>query len=97
MVRIAIVGNSGCGKSTLASALASYHGIPTLDLDSVAWIPGRVGEPRDVREATALVHDFCSRNQSFPIAQNEKLEFLLRWVRDYYTRDLSLATEPKSR
>jgi adenylate kinase family enzyme len=37
MERIIIFGNSGSGKSTLAKTLATRHGIPHLDLDSIAW------------------------------------------------------------
>jgi len=131
-MRFAILGNSGSGKSTLAAELASYHAIPTLDLDTIAWIPGTVGVPRDPDAAAADVQNFCSANKSFllegcyenliaaalsfrpelifldvdaevcerhcrarpfeahkygnPAQQNEKLDFLLQWVRDYYTR-----------
>jgi len=131
-VRFAILGNSGSGKSSLAAALASRFAIPSLDLDTVAWVPERVGVPRDPVDAAADVRAFCERNASFVIegcyedliaaalpfrpqlvyldvgpdicerhcrsrpfephkyasaaAQDEQLEFLLRWMRDYYTR-----------
>jgi adenylate kinase family enzyme len=132
VVRFAILGNSGSGKSTLASALVSFHAIPSLDLDTVAWVPGTVGVPREHADTAKDVQTFCARNESFliegcyegliaasfpyqprlifldvgpdvcerhcrarpfeshkydsPAAQNEKLEFLLQWIRDYYTR-----------
>jgi len=131
-MRFAILGNSGSGKSTLASALAARHALSSLDLDTVAWVPGTVGVPRDATESALEVSSFCSKNDSFVIegcyenliaasfpfnprlifldvgadvceahcrarpfeshkyesleAQNEKLQFLLQWVRDYYTR-----------
>jgi hypothetical protein len=37
MRRILIFGNSGSGKTTMARALAREHGLPHLDLDSLAW------------------------------------------------------------
>jgi adenylate kinase family enzyme len=40
-MRIAILGNSGSGKSTLARQLAAVHTLPTLDLDTIVWEPGR--------------------------------------------------------
>jgi adenylate kinase family enzyme len=131
-MRIAIVGNSGSGKSSLASALAEFHHLPQLDLDTVAWVPHTVGVPRDAAEAVSEVTAFCLENESFVVegcyenliaatlphnprllfldvdadiceahcrarpfephkydtvtAQNDKLEFLLQWVRGYYTR-----------
>lgn len=37
--RIVIFGNSGSGKSVLAAQLAARHGLPSLDLDTIAWEP----------------------------------------------------------
>lgn len=37
--RIVIFGNSGSGKSLLAAQLAAEHHLPSLDLDTVAWLP----------------------------------------------------------
>ncbi|HEY9467245.1 MAG TPA: hypothetical protein VIR54_29335 [Vicinamibacterales bacterium] len=143
-MRIAIVGNSGSGKSTLAGEIAAgknaaeaaqkpaAHPIATLDLDTVAWEPGKVALGRSPEAAAADVTAFCSTHdrwvvegcygalvaQTFaysPILlfidpglepcltncrnrawephkyaskaeQDEKLEFLLSWVRGYYTR-----------
>ena len=57
-MRIAIVGNSGSGKSTLARQLAEIHSLPLLDLDTVAWEPGRVAVPRSPAKATAELNAF---------------------------------------
>ena len=103
-----------------------------LDLDTVAWVTGKVGVLRDPIEAAHDVRLFCAGNKSFVIEgcyedliaaafpyrphllfldvsaeicerhcrarpfephkyasmepQSAKLEFLLQWVRDYYTR-----------
>lgn len=57
-VRVAILGNSGSGKSTLARRLAD--GADVLDLDTVAWEPGRIAAPRDPLVAAAEVRAFCS-------------------------------------
>jgi adenylate kinase family enzyme len=58
-MRIAIVGNSGSGKSTLARQLAVTHGLPSLDLDTIAWEAGKVAAPRDPAVAAADVDAFC--------------------------------------
>lgn len=58
-MRIAIVGNSGSGKSTLAAQIAACHALRSLDLDAVAWEPGRVAVPRDPAEASRDVASFC--------------------------------------
>jgi adenylate kinase family enzyme len=131
-MRFAIIGNSGSGKSTLAQELASLHRLASLDLDTIAWEPGKVAEPREPAAACSDVARFCNSNQRWVIegcyaslmkiallhapallfidpgreaclancrdrpwephkykskqAQDEKLEFLLRWVREYYRR-----------
>jgi adenylate kinase family enzyme len=132
-MRFAIIGNSGSGKSTLAASLASLHAAPLLDLDTIAWVPGKIAVPRDPQQAEDDLRAFCSSHQSFvvegcyetlipatfpfrptlifldvdvetcvrhcldrpfephkyasPAEQDEKLAFLLDWVRDYYTRE----------
>lgn len=58
-MRLAILGNSGSGKSTLARSLAQRHGLALLDLDTVAWEPGQVAQPRDPQTARAEVQRFC--------------------------------------
>jgi adenylate kinase family enzyme len=141
-MRIALVGNSGSGKSTLAGQIvaaqnAAAHSIASLDLDTVAWEPGKIAVARAPESAAADVAAFCSmhdrwvvegcygtlvgqtaayspillfidpgvdaclancRNRPWEphkyaskVEQDEKLEFLLTWVRGYYTRvdDLS--------
>ena len=136
-MRIAILGNSGSGKSTLARQIAAAYAVTSLDLDTVAWEPGKIAVPRAPDAAAADVTTFCSTNerwilegcyaglvrQSFadsPILllidpgvdaclancrhrpwephkyaskaeQDAKLEFLLSWVRGYYTRDGDLS------
>jgi adenylate kinase family enzyme len=138
-MRVALIGNSGSGKSTLAQRLAAVHALPMLDLDSVAWEPGKIAVARDPLAATRDVQAFCSaadrsivegcyaglvrtvlsyspvllfldpgvdacvvncrerpwephRYESKQV-QDRHLEFLLNWVREYYSRtgDLSLA------
>ena len=55
-----IIGNSGSGKSTLAHTLAQPLNIPTLDLDTIAWEPGRIAVPRTDNVANAELDQFCS-------------------------------------
>jgi adenylate kinase family enzyme len=136
-MRVAIVGNSGSGKSTLAREIAAAHSIASLDLDTVAWEPGKIAVPRPADAAAADVTAFCSARdgwvvegcyaalvfqtlEQLPILlfidpgvdaclanchsrpwephkyaskaeQDEKLEFLLSWVREYYSRDGELS------
>lgn len=58
MTRIAILGNSGSGKSTLAARLARDLRLETLDLDTVAWVPGQEAVAREPAEAAAMVRAF---------------------------------------
>jgi adenylate kinase family enzyme len=138
-MRIAIVGNSGSGKSTLAHQLAEIHSLPILDLDTVAWEPGRVAVPRSPAKATAELNAFLNTHDRWVVEgcygnltrvalerspalvflepgveacrancrnrpwephkyatreeQDERLEYLLAWVEEYYSRmdSLSLA------
>lgn len=138
-MRIALIGNSGSGKSTLSQQLAAAHALPMLDLDTVAWEPGKIAVARDPAAAARDVHAFCAPREQWVVegcyaglvrealayspvllflepgmqaclancrsrpwephkyeskqAQDERLEFLLSWVREYYTRagELSLA------
>jgi adenylate kinase family enzyme len=133
MLRIAIIGNSGSGKSTLARQLCAGHSWASLDLDTVAFEPGKIAVVRDRAAARMDVANFCDSNGCFVVegcyadlveealrgsalllfvnpgveaclancrerpwephkyrtksAQDEKLDFLLEWVRDYYLRD----------
>lgn len=66
-MRFAILGNSGSGKSTLAAALANCYSAPTLDLDTVAWVPNAVGARRDSAAAAGDVRRFCAGRDSFVI------------------------------
>ncbi len=59
-MRIAIVGNSGSGKSTLAGQLARGHDLGLLDLDTVAWEPGKIAVAREPRVALAQVREYCA-------------------------------------
>ena len=132
-MRIAIIGNSGSGKSTLARAIARERGWPVLDLDTVAWEPGKIAVPRDPVAARQDVERFCADHSDWIVEgcyadliaaslrdspllmfmdpgmeqclancrgrawephkyaskaeQDEKLSFLLTWVREYYERD----------
>jgi adenylate kinase family enzyme len=66
-VRIAILGNSGSGKSTLASWLAARTGVPTLDLDTVAWEPNSIAVARPAAAAETDVHAFCATHASWVV------------------------------
>ena len=136
-MRIAIVGNSGSGKSTLAREIAAAHSIVSLDLDTVAWEPGKIAVARPADAAAVDVRAFCSAHESWVVEgcyaalvfqtfeqspillfidpgldaclancrsrpwephkyaskaeQDEKLEFLLTWVREYYSREGELS------
>jgi len=136
-MRVAIVGNSGSGKSTLAGQIAAAHSIASLDLDTVAWEPGKIAVARAPEAAAADVTAFCSTRDRWVVEgcyaalvghaiaysplllfidpgmdaclahcrnrpwephkyaskaeQDAKLEFLLTWVRGYYTRDDDLS------
>lgn len=67
MPRIAIIGNAGSGKSTLARQLSAASGAPVLDLDTVAWEPGKPAQPRASDEAIRAVRDFCAAHGSWVI------------------------------
>jgi adenylate kinase family enzyme len=132
-MRIAILGNSGSGKTTLAAWLSTRSGAPQLDLDSVAWVPGKFAVARPAECALADVQSFCSSNDRWVVEgcyttlinqalllkplllflnpgvdqcmancqarpwephkyrskqeQDDRLEYLLAWVREYYSRD----------
>jgi adenylate kinase family enzyme len=138
-MRIALIGNSGSGKSTLSRQLANAHALPMLDLDTVAWEPGKIAVARDPDAAVRDVQTFCKASEGWVVEgcyanlvraalsyspvllflepgveaclancrgrpweshkyeskqiQDQHLEFLLAWVREYYSRggDLSLA------
>lgn len=59
-MQFAILGNSGSGKSTLAKRLSSAIDAPVLDLDTIAWEPGQIAQPRDQSIAGADVSAFCT-------------------------------------
>lgn len=61
-LHIAILGNAGSGKSTLSARLAEAHSLASLDLDTIAWIPGKEAVAREPAEAAAMVRDFCVKN-----------------------------------
>lgn len=66
-MRIAIVGNSGSGKSTLARRLSDGEQVTVLDLDTVAWEPGKIAEARPSDAAAADVREFCRSRESWII------------------------------
>jgi len=43
--RISVVGTSGSGKTTVGRAMAARLGIPFVELDALAWLPGWVNRP----------------------------------------------------
>ncbi|WP_119292740.1 AAA family ATPase [Azohydromonas sediminis] len=65
--RIAILGNAGSGKSTLARHLAARHGVPVLDLDTVAWEPDAPAQPRPDAHAIDDVRAFCRRHAQWVV------------------------------
>jgi adenylate kinase family enzyme len=67
MRRVAIIGNAGSGKSTLARRIAAECGAPVLDLDTIAWEPGKPASPRASAEAVRAVREFCAANTSWII------------------------------
>jgi adenylate kinase family enzyme len=64
-MRVAILGNSGSGKSTLARELSRRGDAVVLDLDTVAWEPGKVAVARSPEVAGAEVRGFCSATASW--------------------------------
>jgi adenylate kinase family enzyme len=66
-MRIAILGNSGSGKSTLAAWLSARSGAAQLDLDTVAWVPGKIAVARTPEHALADVQSFCSNNNHWVV------------------------------
>lgn len=132
-MRVTVIGNSGAGKSTLAGRLAERFDLVPLDLDTVAWVPGKVAVPRAHGVAVAELEGFCASGPRWVVEgcyaglagvtlgfapllvflepgagaclencrrrpwephkytskaeQDARLEFLLAWVGDYYTRD----------
>jgi adenylate kinase family enzyme len=67
MRRVAIIGNAGSGKSTLARRIAAECGAPVLDLDTIAWEPGKPAAPRASDAAVRDVRAFCAANESWVI------------------------------
>lgn len=67
MRRVAIIGNAGSGKSTLARRIAAACGAPVLDLDTIAWEPGKPASPRASDQAVRDVRAFCATNTSWVI------------------------------
>ncbi len=43
--RISVVGTSGSGKTTVGRAIACRLGIPFIELDALAWLPGWTNRP----------------------------------------------------
>jgi len=43
--RISVVGTSGSGKTIVGRAIADRLGIPFIELDALAWLPGWVNRP----------------------------------------------------
>lgn len=66
-MRILIFGNSGSGKSTLARALSVRGGCAHLDLDTIVWEPGRIAEPRPIRQVRDDLDAFLARHDAWVI------------------------------
>ncbi len=43
--RISVVGTSGSGKTTVGRGIADRLGIPCIELDALAWLPGWTNRP----------------------------------------------------
>ncbi|MEW6217285.1 MAG: shikimate kinase [Candidatus Bipolaricaulota bacterium] len=43
--RISVVGTSGSGKTTVGRAIADRLGLPFVELDALAWLPGWTNRP----------------------------------------------------
>ena len=65
IMRVAVIGNSGSGKSTLSRQLATLHAMPMLDLDTVAWEPGKIAVAREPEAATRDVRVFCEASSDW--------------------------------
>ncbi len=64
-MRITIIGNSGSGKSTLARWLAERESATALDLDTIAFEPGKIAVPRPPDDALADVGAFCETHDQW--------------------------------
>lgn len=58
MRKIVIFGNSGSGKSTLARGLADSEALRHLDLDILAWLPGKPPERKPLVESAKEIERF---------------------------------------
>lgn len=58
-------GNAGSGKTTVAVALSRAHGIPHLDLDSIAWADG--AQRRPLADSVADLRRFIETNPGWVI------------------------------
>lgn len=66
-MRVAIIGNSSSGKSTLARQLSEMYAVDVLDLDTVAWEPGKIAVRRPAEDVLADVKAFCAANDSWVV------------------------------
>lgn len=68
MTRTVLLGNSGSGKSTLAARLAKRGGVVHLDLDVVAWVPGKTPpERRPLADSARDIAAFMDANGAWVI------------------------------
>lgn len=66
-MRVLVFGNSGSGKTTHARALASEHGIPHLDLDTIVWEPGQIAVQRPRDAILASLDEFLAAHAAWVI------------------------------
>lgn len=59
-MRVSILGNSGSGKSTLARTLGRFANACVMDLNIVAWEPGKIAVPRELSLAYGDLDQFIS-------------------------------------
>ena len=65
--KIIIFGNSGSGKSTLARELNASDGLPHLDLDALAWKPGKPPERMPISDSKNKIDVFVRLNSGWVI------------------------------
>jgi adenylate kinase family enzyme len=66
-MNVLVFGNSGSRKSTHALALAAREGLAHLDLDSIAWEPGKIALQRSTESVIGDLHTFIASHAAWAI------------------------------